>query len=132
MPSDTTPQDRALAALVAKFKGDYVACGFTPDDPRDHSTLVPVQEDDGVSLTALTMGQIVDCLADAGLLCSPPEEAAERLLAAAGRAARVLPPMVATFVQAGLEYAEAQQAFEEDTLALADEILSLPLRGTDG
>jgi hypothetical protein len=70
--ADTTPQDRAVAALISKFKADYVACGFTPDDPRDHSTLVPVQEEDGVALTALTMGQIVDCLADAGLLNEEP------------------------------------------------------------
>ena len=66
-------QQQAVEALVAKFKQHYVACGFTPEDDREHSTLVPVQDADGSSLTSLTFGQVVDCLADAGLLCSSPD-----------------------------------------------------------
>jgi addiction module HigA family antidote len=68
--SDTTPQDRAVEALVAKFKGDYVRSGFSPEDPRDYSTLVPRVENGETGLSSLTFGEIVDCLAEAGLLFS--------------------------------------------------------------
>lgn len=70
MAADTTPRDRAVAALVEKFKGAYVASGFSPSDPRDYSTLVPRVENGETGLSSLTFGEIVDCLADAGLLVS--------------------------------------------------------------
>jgi hypothetical protein len=66
--SSTAPQDRAVAALVVKFKAGYDKSRFYADDLRGYSSLVVEQEEDGPSMRPLTFGEIVDCLADAGFL----------------------------------------------------------------
>jgi hypothetical protein len=74
--ADTTPRDRAVAALAEKFKAGYDKSKFYVDDLRAYSSIVVEQDEDGPSLRPLTLGEIVDCLADAGLLFfgAPQEE----------------------------------------------------------
>jgi hypothetical protein len=76
---DTTPQDRAVKALAEKFKAGYDKSGFYVDNLRDYSTLTAEQDEDGPTLRPLTFGEIVDCLADAGLLSSGTQEDGEEV-----------------------------------------------------
>lgn len=65
---DTTPQDRAVRVLIERFRpkvAPYV--GMKPDMDRGEQAVT----DKGC---ILNLGEIVDCLADAGLLSSPQGE----------------------------------------------------------
>jgi hypothetical protein len=61
---DTTPQDRAVAALIERFRpGLFPHIGIKPDMDQAEKAITNYRE--------LTMGEIVDCLAEAGLLADP-------------------------------------------------------------
>lgn len=67
--SDTTPQDRAVAALIERFRPHvFPFVGIKPDMDRAEKAIYQYRE--------LTFGEIVDCLTEAGLLSSgtPQEE----------------------------------------------------------
>jgi hypothetical protein len=65
--SDTTPQDRAVAALIERFRpGVFPYIGIKPEMDRAEKAIYDYRE--------LTMGEIVDCLTDAGLLSSGTQE----------------------------------------------------------
>lgn len=74
---DTTPRDRAIAALNEKFDCGSGVIGLgTPE--LEHLTATKATGPDLFDWQKLTLGEIVDCLADAGLLAdSAPVEMAE-------------------------------------------------------
>jgi hypothetical protein len=73
--SSTTPQDRAVEALVQKFNPHYAEYPLAPLSPRGVSAMTSFTASDGHrSIKPLNLGEIVDCLADAGLLSSGTQE----------------------------------------------------------
>jgi hypothetical protein len=67
---DTTPQDRAIAVLNEKFNCANGAIGLDPPELR-HLTAVKTTGPGLFDWQKLTLGEIVDCLAEAGLLVDP-------------------------------------------------------------
>lgn len=70
MAADTTPQDRAITALNDKFRCDNGAISLDPQELR-HLTATKTTGPDLLDWQKLTLGEIVDCLAEAGLLADP-------------------------------------------------------------
>jgi len=72
--SSTTPQDRAVQALVEKFQCDRDGIiGQLSADPRNLAACKKTG-DGFLDFGAVTLGEIADCLADAGLLSSGTQE----------------------------------------------------------
>jgi len=77
---NTTPQDRAIAALNEKFDCANGTISLEPPELR-HLTATKATGPGLFDWQKLTLGEIVDCLADAGLLADPAK--AEALTAVA-------------------------------------------------
>ncbi len=78
MTGDTTPQQQAVEALVEHFQPDAKGCIslYPAKSSRDYSAATSTG-DGPMDFRILSFGEIVDCLADAGLLCSSPVQPKE-------------------------------------------------------
>jgi hypothetical protein len=74
MTGDTTPQDLAIKAINDKFNCEWGSISLEPYTLADlrHTTPTAKVGPRTLDTRKLTLGEIVDCLADAGLLCSSP------------------------------------------------------------